>query len=374
VRATVGIAAVLLCAPGAAAAQEYTLDLHSGAALGSVRIVGMGGTVLATAEGTAGTLANPASAAVRRTTSQGSWDWDFHVDYLSERASDFDNNGAPDAQPDSIGPSLLTYGLGGMLHGWGLAVAATEASTTLGELEASASQGKVAVARELLDQRYTVGAAFKIGSFRVLRDGVPLFELTGAGLELGGLWRPPYRSFRVGAAIAFPISGDDVEVSCEPDCPEPLPSTVAVPWQLAVGGAWRRAPTVWNQQIPHDYRDERALLVAADLIVTGPVRNGYGLQGFGDGVLQRSGTAASVSVRAGVEYEWLPGRLRVRGGSYWEPGRIEGVGGRIHGTFGVEGAIFQFRIWSWTFRPRLSLTGDVAARYANGGASVGFWH
>ena len=90
-------------------------------------------------------------------------------------------------------------------------------------------------------------------------------------------------------------------------------------------------------------------------------------------MLERSGTHTSVSVRGGAEYEWVPGRLRVRAGSYWEPGRFDGVSGRLHGTFGIEARVLQF----WLFgqrRGRITLTGDVASGYKNLGLSIGFWH
>jgi hypothetical protein len=110
------------------------------------------------------------------------------------------------------------------------------------------------------------------------------------------------------------------------------------------------------------------------VVVTGPSENAYGLESFGNHVLQRSGRHTSVSLRGGLEYEWLPGRLRLRGGSYWEPGRFVGVPGRLHVTFGLEVRVFQFGLWGKQRRGRVSLTSDVAERYTNGGISIGFWH
>lgn len=383
-------AAIGIALGGRASAQElppiedrdFALDLHTGAALGSVRIVGMGGTAVAAAEGSAGTLANPAAAAVRLTTSKGSWDWDFHLDALQAvGGSDLDNNGIEGT--DGFGTSLETTGLAGMLHGWGLAFVGTSATATVSSasaaepLEARTLAAKIAIARELLAQTWTVGAAVRIGQFELERAGAPLFSLSGAGLELGGLWRPPRTDWRVGASIALPITGRDVVVGgCDPaDCEGyVLPARVAVPWQVAAGVAWRWAPTRWNQAVPWRFRDEPAILLAADVVVTGAVDGGAGLEAFGDQVLQRSGRTTSVSLRAGAEWEWLPGRLRLRAGSYWEPGRFDGVGGRLHGTFGAELSLFQFRLWSWDLRTRVSATGDVASRFANAGLSVGFWH
>jgi hypothetical protein len=78
-------------------------------------------------------------------------------------------------------------------------------------------------------------------------------------------------------------------------------------------------------------------------------------------------------VRGGLEYEWLPGRLRLRAGSYWEPNRFEGVPGRLHATMGIEGRALEFEAWG-RHRGRLTLTADLAAGYRNIGVSIGFWH
>jgi hypothetical protein len=110
------------------------------------------------------------------------------------------------------------------------------------------------------------------------------------------------------------------------------------------------------------------------VIVIGPSVNAFGLESFGNQRLQRSGRHTNISVRGGLEYEWLPGRLRVRGGSYWEPGRFVGVSGRMHVTFGIELRILQFWLWSKPRRGRISLTSDLAERYRNGSLSIGFWH
>jgi hypothetical protein len=375
---------VLCAAGGTARAQDFpdgaSFDLYSGAAIGNVRIVGMGGTAVATAQGSAGVLANPASAAVRLTTSKGVWDWDYHLDWLSSVGSDIDNNGT--ATDATFGSHEYSAGLAGMLYGFGLAVVGTVQSTDVtgdsgAPLVASVSTTKIALAKEFLDQAWTVGAALRVGGFSLAEaNGPTLASNAGAGLELGGLWRPFEQDLRVGATISFPVSGSDLQANCDPlDCDGyRLPDGVRVPWQLAGGVAYRWAPTTWNQHIVSNYRDEHALLLAADVVVTGRVPSGYGIEAFANHDAQRSGEHAVVSARGGAEYEWLPGRLRLRGGSYWEPGRFRYHGGRIHGTLGVEVSLFQFHVWRWTYRVRISATGDVAVRYANTGISVGFWH
>jgi len=148
---------------------------------------------------------------------------------------------------------------------------------------------------------------------------------------------------------------------------------VRAPWRFVTGAAYRFAPTAWNQQVAGPFRDEKALTFAADLVVTGATSNGYGLEAFGMQTLQPSGRHTVVSPRAGLDYEWKPGKLRVRLGGYWEPGRFDDVGGRFHTTFGADLRVLQLHFFG-PRRVRLSVTGDLASRYRNLGLSIGFWH
>ena len=125
----------------------------------------------------------------------------------------------------------------------------------------------------------------------------------------------------------------------------------------------------------HVFRqDERALVVTADIAVIGPVADGMSVGGFAAQMPQASGRTTNVSLRAGAEGELLPGRLRVRTGSYWEPERIEGRGGRIHGTLGAEFKLFAFSFLSRERRARVAFAADLADRYQNIALSLGFWH
>lgn len=372
--------------------RDYALDLYTGAALGSVRIVGMGGAAVATAEGSAGSLANPAAPAVRPATSRDEWDWDWHADWLNpELGTDFDNNGIP-TEDSSV---LPYFTLGGVLQyrEWAVALVASTRSgaprptDTAGEsVSSSLPIARLLVARTFWDDQLAVGAGLRLGSFGLSleRGGTSedLFSITGAGLEAGAVYRPAMQSWRVGAATALPVSSSNTEVeSCDPsDCfGYVLPRRIEVPWQVSFGAAYRFAPTAWNRTVDTPFRDERAILVAADLVVTGAVDGGHGLEAFARRQLQPSGREVAVSARAGVEYEWLPGKLRVRGGSYWEPSRFRApdgadVPGRLHVTVGVDVRIWAFCFWDDRYRVRLSLLGDGAEGYGNGGLSIGFWH
>jgi hypothetical protein len=153
-----------------------------------------------------------------------------------------------------------------------------------------------------------------------------------------------------------------------------LPQQIVTAPRFSAGAAYRIGPTPWNQLVKGFFRDERATTLTADVVVTGSTDNAFGLEEFGEHMLQRSGRHPSVSVRGGVEWEWKPGRLRIRGGSYWEPARFVGVPGRLHVTFGLELRVFEFWFLDRKRRGRISLTADAAQYFSNGGLSVGFWH
>lgn len=394
--AAAGAAALCLGAPRAAAQdhppitdRSYTIDLYQGAALGSARIVGMGGASVALAEGSASMVANAASPAVRAATSTDRWDWDFHVDWFNpDLGDDFDNNGTAADDVELGRTFVFSGGVVGQYGPWALGLAITFQQHKVDLPDGTQGDptffvNHLILARSFRGEAYTVGVGFRTATFSIgsiaAGDGArtPLFELSGTSLEAGAVWRPPGGRLRLGASAALPIAGEEPLVAgCDPmDCAGYiLPERVAAPWELAVGVAWRRGGTPWNRKVADAWRDERALLLGVDVVVSGPVDDGYGVEAFLDKTLQPSGRSPSFSVRAGAEYEWKPGRLRVRGGSYWEPARFDDADGRLHLTLGAELRVWSFCFWNDRYRLRLTLTTDAARNYGNVALSLGFWH
>lgn len=375
--------------------RDYVLDLYQGPVLGAGRMVSMGGAAVALAEGSASMLVNPAAPAVRPATSTGDWDWDWHADWLDPSlAQDYDNDGRTTETRLGEAP-LVTLGVIGQYRSWGLgaSILTTERTTEIdgatgtGQVTSSFLIGRVILAHAFERPRVTVGLGVRTVLFDVERtamgeDGAGqarsqgLYSVGGASLEAGAVWQPADRDLRVGAAVKLAVRGRGGSASCDPQsCGDYiLPRAVAVPWEAALGFAWRRGPTRWNRHIAQPWRDERGLIMTADLVFTGPTYEGHAFEAFLDKMLRPSGRDTSISVRAGAEHEWLPGRLRVRGGSYWEPGRIAGADGRLHVTAGLEWRFWQFRFRSDPYRLRFSITADVARDYRNGGVSMGLWH
>jgi hypothetical protein len=377
-------AGVAACAAAGTAAadpivdREFAIDFYDGVAIGDTSQVGMGGAGAARLVGSAGALLNPSAPAVRQTTDADRWSWDYHLDVLTGRySSDYDNNGI--ATDTGSGASLVTAGFALRIGDWAGAITLTGQSAPLegSSLEAQALRGKLVFARWISRTDVALGVGIQSVSFKLSPTvGPDLFEINGAGLLAGLTWLPRMENFRAGAALETAILGGNVSTStCDPNNCQGyiLPREVESPARGILGGSYRWAETAWNQLVPQKFRDERSLTAAADLVLTGASENGYGIEAFGMQELQRSGRSTAASIRGGAELEWLPGRLRVRAGSYWEPGRFDGVGGRVHATLGADLRVFEFRAFGLR-RGRISGTADLAARYRNLALSIGFWH
>jgi len=343
----------------------------------------MGGVSLATAEGAIGLLANPAAAASRPSTASSWFYWDFLFDvYTPSLGVDFDNNGIRQDQ-FSAKTGALNAGLVGMFGAWGVAASVTGdlrdfASPGGTEATMSAAIWRLTLARSFSDGEWVAGASLVAGGF-TLRLPATAIDLVNAGswtIEAGALWQPRDRDLRIGASFRPAVTARVDPTACDPNncAGYILPDSVKFPWTAGVGVAWRLGRTPWNRRVSDDFRDERSTTVAADLLLSGPVANGAGLEAFVEKRLQRSGQTASASLRLGAEYEWIPGWLRVRGGTYWEPPRFDGVDGRLHVTLGFDVRLFSFSFWGSRYRMRISLAGDGARYYGNSLLSLGFWH
>ena len=380
---------VLLSLPRLAAAdgpitdRNYTIDAYRGAAVADYRVVGMGGVSLATAEGAWGLLANPAAASSRPATAGGWFYWDYLLDaYTPSLGADFDNNGTTQDRFNGH-TGALNAGLIGMFGAWGVAVSVTAelrdytpGGGTTADL--SAALWRLTLARSFADGEFVLGASLIAGGFnlRLPATGVELVNAADWSVEGGALWQPPDKDFRIGLSFRPAMTVPVDPGACDPNNCDGyiLPLSVKFPWTAGAGLAWRLGPTPWNRRVADDFRDETSTILAADVIVSGPVSGGAGLEAFLQKRLQPSGQTPSVSVRLGAEYEWAPGWFRIRGGTYWEPPRFENVDGRLHLTLGFDLRLFSFSFWGSPYRMRLSLAGDAARQYGNTVLSLGFWH
>lgn len=360
--------------------RDWAIDLYQGAALGAARTIAMGGAAVGVGEGSVGGVANPAAIAAWPATDNAPLRWDFHFDYFTGALSqDFDNNGTRNAQST---PSAVTAGVVLGFGAWSVGGNISTVTSTMTppagtpmQYTGSFANVDVVVGREWRNG-VRAGVALRRGRFLFVRGAETIFTVDATTAAFGAQYAPPAQAWRVGATVALPAVGDEVAVSaCDPlNCDGViLPERVAVPWRVAVGAAYRRGPTPWNVRLTSPFRDERAVTVAADLVVTGHAPHGFGLEAFAQNQWQASGRNVVVSPRLGVEYEPWAGRLRLRAGGYYEPARFASTVGRAHVTFGGELALFQFQLWG-PRRLQLHFVGDYARAYANAGVSIGFWH
>lgn len=125
---------------------------------------------------------------------------------------------------------------------------------------------------------------------------------------------------------------------------------------------------LWEEvydSVPRQY-----FLVSVDLLVQGPTDDGIGIDAFLAQERRRRGDGWHFGFRVGVEGEPWANRLKLRAGSYLEPGRYVGVKPRLHGTAGIDVRLFEVFDIDW----RVSFTVDGARDYVSWGLGVGVWH
>jgi hypothetical protein len=362
--------------------RDFNIDLFEQPALGSPRLIGMGGAVNSVAEGAAGLYTNPASAAVRPETKQEKFAWNVYLNsFVPAQGQDTNNNGqsVTNVRRSLLGAAglMLQYGK------WGLTM---DAGFTAHEIAPEAGGGlgvrslipHLAVARTFLDDDLSVGLGARGGALNVyaLDGGQTLFTRVGGSAEGGATWKPREQSFRVALSGALPVFTRPIASPCDPiECyGYILPTDAIVPWTVTAGGAWRFGSTPWNHPSEGAYRDEHQLTVALDLTLMGAVENGYGLEAFAAKQLQRSGQKITPTPRLGTEAEVIRGWLRLRAGTYLEPSRFPETNARWHIAGGAEVRLFAFHMFGQERRPALSFAGDFADAYKNLAFSIGFWN
>jgi len=353
---------------------NYNLDLRQGPILGSARQVALGGAYIGVAEGITSLNSNPAGVAFRLESSTTKFDWDWTVGVNDLKSNDFDNNGQ--SPPDYKDHRIRTLGMMGQYGPWGVGVLNNSEILALDgpdgkQNEYVLSVTSLALGRQFLDRELTIGVGLR-ATMTKLRNktfDTTLGKLSGTGWEMGGVWNPGRGPFRLGAAYSSSISSNQSlnNTGGSPVTVNGLivPQQVILPAKFGVGFSYAvESAPFWKN---HKW------LVAADLLFTEPSENAVGVESVLAQKIQPVGTHRTISVRVGSELETIPGRLRLRMGSYYEPSNYEGVSGRTHLTGGFEVRMFHSSIWGendWG----LTATIDSARDYLNILLSIGFWY
>lgn len=352
---------------------NYNLDLRQGPVMGSARQVALGGAYIGVAEGITSLNSNPAGVAFRLARSTEKFDWDWTVGLNDLKSNDFDNNGV--SPPDYKSHKIRSLGLMGQYGPWGIGVLGNSEILSLEGLNSDdeyvLSVTSLAFGRQFLDRELTVGGGLRATMTKLQNQpfDATLGKISGTGWDIGVLWNPDRGPFRLGAAYASSISSDQAltNTSGVPVTVNGLiiPQQVILPATLGLGIYYGvdSAP-FWNG---HKW------LVASDLLFTGTSDNAVGVESVLAQKIQPIGTHTTTSFRIGSEIETLPGQLRVRLGSYYEPSNFDGVSGRTHLTGGIETRLFHTSYlgeydWGLTF------TADFARDYTGIFIALGFWY
>ena len=378
-RALTGFLLAAASAPAAAPGgtpiedNDWTLALHQGPVVGSVRVLGLGGSYVGVGEGVEGIIYNPASLANRSSRAQSWFEWDISFDWLvlgTFGEVDFFNDGPLEVRYSEFRAGLIGLGLqfgrlgiGSVARGQAFQVGpAHPEAEDLPPVDLQTTSGNLGLAWTfdwLGPESLVLGLGVRTASLEAAQiiEGKATGSrklLEGNNLQTGALWRPAGLPWRLGVAFRLPSRGTREEAAEGREESGPveqrfgdrwLPDLIEAPWELAVGFSWMFGPfgPSYNSlreavrvPVPGGRR-----LVTVDTVIAGAVEHAKagratGPSGFVEQQLVPSRTAPSVSLRFGVEDDLFPTRLRVRGGAYVEPARFEGVTARLHGTGGLD--------------------------------------
>jgi hypothetical protein len=352
---------------------NYSLDLRQGPIIGSARQVALGGAYIGVAEGIASVSSNPAGVAFRLERSKTEFDWDWTVGLNNLKSNDFDNNGQ--SPPDYRSHQIRSLGLMGQYGPWGIGIMNNAEILAIeglnsGDDEFVLSTTSLALARQFIDRELTLGIGMRatMSKLRTKTFDTTLGKLSGIGWDVGGVWNPERGPFRLGASYSSSINsnqaldntGGIVKVNGLI-----VPQQMILPATLGVGMSYAvESAPFWK---------DHKWLVASDLLITAASENAVGVESVLAQIKQPVGTHDTTSFRLGTELETLPGRLRLRLGSYYEPSNYEGVESRTHLTGGFEVRMFHTSYWG-EYDWGLTFTVDSARDYLNVLASLGFWY
>jgi len=353
---------------------NYNLDLRQGPVIGSARQVALGGAYIGVAEGVTSLNSNPAGVAFRLQRSTANFDWDWTVGLNNLKSNDFDNNGQ--SPPDYKTHQIQTLGLMGQYGPWGMGVLNNAEILSLeglnsGDDEYVLSVTSLALGRQFLDHELTLGIGARATMTKVRNKPVDatLGKISGTGWDLGAVWNPERGPFRFGAVYTSSIISDQ-----SLDNNGGVPVTVnglIVPQQAIMPATFGLGMYYGIDSAP--FWTDHKWLVASDLLFTASSENAVGVESVLAQKQQPVGTHNTTSVRLGSELETLPGRLRLRLGSYYEPSNYEGVESRTHLTGGFEVRMFHTSFlgdYDWS----LTYTVDTARDYLNMFVALGFWY
>lgn len=366
--------------------------------VGSSRAAGLGGAWVAVAEG-ASYGVNLASLAQPSPWKDDLWGFDLTIQGATKgHGEDVNNDGASDGATNNqglVGASVR--------FGWAALGAYVRFSNHLhcpqppcqagdGGTELKTGEVALASALALFDGQFVVGSGLLL-PIVVVETESGVHRYRGLALGLDALYRPRNRRYRIGAVWRsqqwMPAAPAERTARVE----RPLPSAAIVAPLLSVGlaikldeggerfnaretraddpGAPVNAAAFLRETFRNRTENARGRwLLTTQLDMIFAVKNAVGWSYFMHGAPPfPAGNALLLSPRVGIEHVTVPGRLRLRAGSYLEPSAYSTGQPRVHGTVGFDLFLFHFLL-DW------GLTGaaDLAPRLTQTTLSFGVWH
>lgn len=368
---------------------------------------------MALADDSEGVAINPASVALRLPYSWTWWDYGFGVDFSIGAwlpKNDLYNQGTEQGSGKS---SALFGSLAAVLYAghFGAGVAAEAQSNAASRPQEqqgvarnfSANFGMVhsSAAYGFWDNQLLFGVGARFVGMSFDRQSGSALSTAGVGYTAGVTVKPAAAPYRLAVAFKSPIRAE------VPGGAGESPTTVKVPWELALGATYQLGARVLNprfvsvdevargysggakpskadkeraeRELFEDYqkRQRRYVLLSGELSVVQGNADHLGVERLWTESGAASAARPLILPRLGLEAEVVPHILRVRAGSYYEPERVNLKPARIHGTGGLDVRLFRWDVFGLV-KPfdywQLSLAADAARAYLNTTFSIGFWH
>ena len=261
---------------------NYSIDLYQTAVYTGSRVTGLSGAYVSIAEGNDGSLQNPAAPAIRPGYSVDHFDYWIGFGLTAPAAvsdMDFFNTGQGNTNISGSGAGLSSYvfitpslnlqfgtvGVGATfeMQNYSLVSSADKDSTSPPSVNTSFMITHLQAAKMLNRGEWVIGAGARIASIAV--DSVTgtsqsQTQMSGAsaGLELGFVYAPLWRQFRIGGTFRSPVTASVTDDdNLPPDAngnyviqgssgPIYLPKQATLPWDVNVGVSYQFGERAYN--------------------------------------------------------------------------------------------------------------------------------
>jgi len=366
---SIPIALAAFCSPARGA--DYAVNAYMPFPVGSPRVMGMGGAFTGIAAGAEAIVCNPVAVMRPDAFAIGPVDVDYMLSFATSsetRPTDFGNVG-------QVGDEVVTVGGLGFIGRWrrpgrydyGLGIYLSsetyEYEVSGGTASLQLTAPRLVYGRAFYNEQLFLSMALDVSNpdFDFLPSGgtpgvdevtVEYQSVRGVPFEVGVLWRPWGHPFQIGARVKGERRSATEETIPTVD---PFPDKVVYPGEWALGCAFRlghRAPEgapCWFDMA----------LIDVDVRGVFPVSGTTGFENFRQATPAEVLEDPLVQPAVGLEVELYSKKAWLWLGSYYEPERYDGVGGRAHLTWGMKLKLGE----AWDIPFYFAFANDSAERY-----------